>query len=416
MALARAFSRAIPVATVAAVGLMLAHPAPARAESVRDAVARHLETELPKKEESSGWNETSPPCCDTGLANLDDDAAADPDDADQPETIERQPPPAVPPAPRRPTLFGRPAYLDVSLQSRMQVWLPAQNPSVHLDAAPYRTYRLELSGGIEGLFTLHRLAFETDGSTWVGWSGPAVSPVAATNAMGTAAALAMIGLPFLHGHGSHVWEPIIRYELSSYATTATPSGSVCLVGRNADSSADPPDCTRTDGPLRMASRFESLVAGVQVGGDGGSSSFYAGLDFVRQRKPYQVNVDGRTLDDYLFDARFGGAGMAVGFGVGGDRGFSMGGGVHLGWAWVSLTDDLSLSDELPPDWSLEYFRWDVRVGYGLVLLKGSPQLLVRATVDGSGSHFLYQTDASEETPSLSRDLFFAGSLSLTLVL
>jgi hypothetical protein len=227
----------------------------------------------------------------------------------------------------------------------------------------------------------------------------------------------MIGLPLFHRRSPWAPEPIVRYELSTFATTATPSRSVCLVARDADTSADPPACTRTDGALRMISSFESLMAGVQWGGQGGSSSLYAGVDVVRQRKPYQVNVAGRTLDDYLFDARFGGAGLALGFGLGGDQGFSLRGGVHLGWAWVSLTDDLSLGDELPADWSLEYIRWNAALGYGRVLWKGPPQLLLRASVDFSGSDFFYsRNEPGEDTPSLSRDMFFGGSLALTLLL
>src|SRR5262245_33384075 len=292
----------------------------ARAESIRDAVARHLANELPEKSETSSDSDTYQ-SSSTDTAIVDDVSGEDPEVEDPPEKVERHEPTVATRTAPRLTVLGRPAFLEMSLRSRMQVWLPAQHPSVPIDAVPFRTYSMELSGGVEGVFTLHRLAFETDGSTWVGWSGPAVSPAAGSSGIGAAAALAMIGLPLFHRRSPWAPEPIVRYELSTFATTATPSGSVCLVSRDADTSADPPDCTRTDGAVRMASRFESLVVGVQWGGQGqgGSSSLYAGVDVVRQRKPYQVNVAGRTLDDYLFDARFGGAGVALGFGVGGDQ-------------------------------------------------------------------------------------------------
>jgi hypothetical protein len=415
MAGACGFSRGATVAAVA-VGVTLTLPSVARAESVRSAVGQHLANELPERRDTDTTSETAPTPSTSGVSRNDRDA----EDSEIEEPLETvadsHPPTAATPTPRRLTVLGRRATVDLSLRSRMQAWLPAQNPSVHVNAAPYRMYSLELSGGIEGLFTLHQLAFETDGSSWVGWSGPAAAPAAGTSGIGAAAALAMIGLPLLHARGPWAPEPIIRYELSTYATTATPSRPVCIVARDADTSADPVACTPTDSPLRMASRFESLVVGVQIGGQDGLPSMYGGIDVVRQRKPYQVNVDGRTLDDYLFDARFGGAGLALGFGFGSDQGFNARGGFHFGLAWISLTDDLSLEDELPSDWVLQYLRWDVGMGYGRVLVKGPPRLLVRAGLDASGTHFVYVRDADEDTPSLSRDIFFAGSLALTLQL
>ena len=122
-----------------------------------------------------------------------------------------------------------------------------------------------------------------------------------------------------------------------------------------------------------------------------------------------------TLDDFLFHARFGGAGAALGFGVGHDQGFSLRGSVHLGTAWVSLTDDLSLGEVLPAGWNLESFRWSATLGYGHVLWEGPPLLQLHAGVDGSGSYFIYQRDDVEETPTLSRDLFFTGRLALVMM-
>jgi hypothetical protein len=412
MADARGLLGAIGRAMAAVVPLVLALPAVAAAESVRAAVREHLAKEL-----SATGNETNT-TSDSSFSSGSDSATDDTDtDADEPASEPAGAPLEPGPVVSRQGLspLGRQAFLDVSIESRMQVWLPAQHPSVHLDAAPYRTFRLELRGGVDGLFSLHQLALETDGSTWVGWRGPAVSPAAGTSGIGAAAALASIGLPFLRFGGAKWWEPIIRYEVTSYATTATPSRSVCLVPRDADTAADPPACAPTDGPLRMASSFESLIVGIQIASASGTF-VNAGVDMVRQRKPYQVNVDGRTLDDLLFDARFGGAGAALGFGVGRDQGLSLHGSVHLGAAWVSLTNDLSLGDVLPAGWDLEYFRWSATLGYGHVLWKGPPLLQLRAGLDGSGLYFIYQRDDAEETPTLSRDLFFTGRLALVMML
>jgi len=399
----RGLSTRVVLGVAATASLVLGSSAAAVAESVRAAVGNHVANELAKEPESS----PSSPSTDDGVPG-----GADAD-AGGLQTAAPAPAPAARPGP---LLFGRKVHFDVGVESRVQVWLPAQHPSVHLAAAPYRTYSLEVSGEIEGLLALHRLAFETDGSTWIGSTGPAVSPASGASALGTAAALATIGLPFLRLGGPSWWEPIVRYEVASYATTATPSRSVCLVARDADTSADPPACTRTDGALRMASRFESLVIGAQFGAAGGPAFLLAGLDIVSQRKPYQVNVAGRTLDDYLFDARFSGGGVALELGLGRDEGLSFRGGFHFGWATVSLTDDLALEDVLPGDWSLEYLRWDTALGYGRVLWKGPPIVSLHAALDATGTYFIYARDDSEETPSLSRDIFLSGRVALMLTL
>src|SRR5262249_55959226 len=146
----------------------------------------HLAAELPADDGASGsggsGTSSTSSTSETSEAPIEEAAAA--------------PPPAVEARPGKP-LFGRRATPDVTVESRMQVWLPAQPPYVRRAAAPYRTYSLEVSGGVEGLFTLHRLALETDGSTWFLSSGAAVTPSIGGAGAGAAAALAMVGLPFL---------------------------------------------------------------------------------------------------------------------------------------------------------------------------------------------------------------------------
>jgi hypothetical protein len=406
-------SSRIAIAVSAAAALALIPVREARAESVRAAVANHLARELPASGSQSGDGDGYSGGTGGSASNADDSVADPPAEPDGTERTEPAPPVVTRPGAR---VFGRPAYLDVSFQTRMQVWLPAQHPSVHLSAAPIRTFSIELAGGIAGLVSLHRLALETDGTSWIGsWRGT-VAPSLGDPGASAAAALVMIGLPLLRLGSATWWEPIVRYEVSNYATTATPSRPICLVARGADTSVDPPACAPADGPLRMASRFESWLVGVHFGRAGVPAFADLGVDLVRQRKPYQINVDGRTLDDFLFDARFGGAGLGLGFGIGSDQGLNVRGGVHFGAAWVSLTDDLPLDDVLPAGWGVRYFRWDASLGYGLVLWKGPPSLQLRAAVDGSGSHFNYAREGSDETPSLSRDLFFGGRLALTLML
>ena len=60
---------------------------------------------------------------------------------------------------------------------------------------------------------------------------------------------------------------------------------------------------------------------------------------MQYRKPYQLNIDGFTLAQYLFDARFRGAGLALGTELGGGLdNFFAEVDAQLGLGEVSLTE------------------------------------------------------------------------------
>jgi hypothetical protein len=388
-------------------------PGPARADSIRGDVGSHVASELPSSDSSSSSSSSSS-----------DDSSSDAGGGPAAATAAGgagAAPLVWPWSPvQRPgfTVFGRGSHLDVTVATGLHAWVPPQTRSVHLHAQSYRSYSLELRGEIAGVISVRQLTLETDGATAPRAGGPAAAPVVDGRLVGAGRALAMIAVPVLRTGPTSWVEPVLRYETSSFATTATPAREVCLVARGADTSADPPDCTRHAGPLRMASRFESLLVGAALTDTAASNpgTLYAGLDVTAQRKPYQVDVEGRTLDDYLFDARFRGLGFAVGALVGGDRGLRAGGGLRVGSARVSLTDDLALNDVLPEGWGLSYLRWEAEVGWGHVVWQGPAAVVLRATASAGGSHFNYTRPDSEEQPSLSRDLFFAGQLALAFLL
>jgi hypothetical protein len=385
---------------------------PVAADSIRQAVSDHVSSELSRSESESSSSSSSSSDSEASASTTSEvgDGTASGGTATDPFAIWPWPAIELPGV----RLFGRPAHFAFTLERGVQFWMPAQHPAVRLEAETYQTWRLEVRGEIGGLFALHQLVFEADGRAWLPGRGPSITPGIGPGLGGAARALAVIGLPLL---GSSWLQPVFRYEASTFATTALPTRPVCLVARGADTAADPPACDRTVGPLRMASTFESFVLGLAVVRPDGLGSAYVGLDVTSQRKPYQVNVDGRALDDYLFDARFRGMGLAMGFHLGGEQGLRAGAGLRLGAvASVSLTDDLALEDVLPEGWSLGYTRWEADLSYGKVLWRGPPVLELRLGVDASGSEFTYHRSGVDGAPSLNRDLFFAARIALVALL
>ena len=140
----------------------------------------------------------------------------------------------------------------------------------------------------------------------------------------------------------------MRYEAQSFETVARPKIPLCIVGRN--DSVDATDCPRTTDDLSVVSSFETLVAGIRIVPTAKSHSifatrkgrlppFYVGLGLMSYGKPYQINVDGVALEEFLFDGRFRGAGLALGteFG-GGARRFFANVDVQVGLGEVQLTN------------------------------------------------------------------------------
>ena len=87
---------------------------------------------------------------------------------------------------------------------------------------------------------------------------------------------------------------------------------------------------------------------------------------MQYRKPYQLNIDGYTLDDYLFDARFRGAGLALGTDLGGglDNLFSDID-MQLGLGEASLTDKITLNELVPDGQLIGYVQGTAGLGYRL---------------------------------------------------
>jgi hypothetical protein len=202
-----------------------------------------------------------------------------------------------------------------------------------------------------------------------------------------------------------------------------------------DAPEDLQDCVGTMEDLKIISTFETFVAGVRYDHSKTGSvvveqkgakipPIFFGIGLMQYRKPYQLNVDGFTLDDYLFDGRFRGAGLALGAELGGglDRFFAEAD-MQLGIGEVSLTSDITLNELVPDDKLIGYFQGTAGVGYRWPIIRAAPTLiLVPVAKLGGASFFLVDTAADESemgtttSPSVNWDLLWSVQISLLLPL
>jgi hypothetical protein len=166
-------------------------------------------------------------------------------------------------------------------------------------------------------------------------------------------------------------------------------------------------CERSRDALRISSGFETFVAGVRY--DQGRDPerdprapklppITFGLGLLQYRKPYQVNVDGNTLDGYVFDGRFRGAGVQLGvdFSGGPDK-LSISLDAQLGLGDVQLTPGLSLNSLAPEDWWMGYVIGNANIRYGLPLYRGVPTIMfVPSAAIGGASFFFFKTKPDNE--------------------
>jgi hypothetical protein len=192
-------------------------------------------------------------------------------------------------------------------------------------------------------------------------------------------------------------------------------------------------CARDTNTLRMTSGFETFVAGVRYDQSKEPSSVIEtrtsklppitfGLGLMSYRKPYQVNVNGNTLDGYLFDGRFRGAGIMLGTEIGGgpDR-VSLGVDAQFGLGEVKLTRGLTLNALAPEDWFMGYVQGNATLSYNWPVLRSAPTLMLVPKVTLGGANFFFfksrQQEAEKQSvASANWDLLWAANASLILSL
>jgi hypothetical protein len=324
-------------------------------------------------------------------------------------------------------VLGKDLQLDIKLGGGYRGWYPQQYDAVDVDVGNYATFMIDVKAKLFRFLNLRRGYYESNG-----FSGPRTEEAAVASQIGSYAPkaawlLGVIGIPI-----TKAWEPVIRYETRAFATRATPRMGVCVVDRDAPEDATE-DCPGTMGPLKIISGFETLVIGVRYDHNKSGSPvisdkvgkippFMFGVGLMQYRKPYQLNLDGFTLEEYLFDGRFRGAGLAGGVEIGGglDRFFSDID-VQLGLGEVSLTDEITLNELVPGDQLIGYMQGSASIGYRWPMIRAAPTLILVPTVEiGGASFFLVDTQVSEDerasSPAVNWDLLWSVHLSLLIPL
>ncbi|MDX2019121.1 MAG: hypothetical protein SF187_02700 [Deltaproteobacteria bacterium] len=406
----------MPLRLTLGVVLMVVAPRAAIAQTMRDAVKEHVKDNLqappnppapdpvpPKKKAVK----PSGPVTGAKAGNPDATWSFSSDEATSPRIVS-----AVPKRPLSPWL-----QLDLKVDGAYRGWLPQQYKSADVKVGGYYTWSVELRGKLFKYVNLHRGYYESNSLAAPRTNEAAVAAQVGQHLPKAAWLLATVGVPI-----SKAWEPTVRYESRAFNTSATPRIPVCIVDRGA--SGDLQDCPKTMNKLNIVSGFETFTMGVRynhakAGGpviqDHASKipPVFFGLGLMSYTKPYQVTINGNTLQDYLFDGRFRGAGLALGTNLGGGvRQLFVDADLQVGLGQVSLTNSLTLNELTPGDWLIGYAQGNVTCGYRFVLFEGPPTIFFTPVASGGGASFHFvktkqNADEPQRTPNLNWDFLWS---------
>jgi hypothetical protein len=407
-----------------------AAPAPNAPETPSEADAGTAPEQAPAATETTG-PPTSEPA--TPTPEPAQEPAAEPDlqvgfDSSDDEAPPREEKPRGPKLPVR--VLGKDLRLDITPGIGYRGWYPQQYDLVSVDVASYFTWNIDVKAKLFGWLSLRRGYYESNGVSAPRTEEAAVAAQVGTFAPKAVWLLGVIGVPI-----SKAWEPQIRYESRAFETRARPSEEVCVIPRSAPEDLDLDMCVGTTEDLKIISTFETFVAGVRYdhGKTGGVvlqnkgskiPPVFFGVGLMQYRKPYQLNIDGFTLDQYLFDGRFRGAGLALGadFGGGIDNFFSEVD-AQLGLGEVSLTKRITINELVPPGQLIGYLQGTASIGYRLPIIRGAPTLIFVPMAKLGGATFFLVDTKKEETdegtstsPSVNWDLLWTVQASLLIPL
>ena len=150
---------------------------------------------------------------------------------------------------------------------------------------------------------------------------------------------------------------------------------------------------------------------------------YAGVGLISYTKPYQVNLGGgseQVLNEFLFDARFRGAGLALGAETKAAPYKAFGElEMQLGLGEVQLTDHDTLNDWLPSDWLLGYVQGNLTGGYLLPIVESKPTPMISLAATAGGIYFFFfptQVEEDEEFTTLPANWDFLWSVRAAFLL
>lgn len=393
----------------------------ARAESIADTVRKHVATGLADSDKEApkpAPPKAPPPRKPSPPPPRPAPAPRPPPPPATPQAASPVPPPPEPepPGPSIPQrVIGQNLRLDPKVGGGLRGWIPAQYPTVATSAGTYFTWSIDVSATIARFINVHRGYYESNGISGPRHEGAAVTTAATVvgDAKKAAWLLGVVGIPI-----TKAWEPIIRYETRAFRTTAQPTQPVRIVPFDTAPSTDLATIPATTNRLSMVSGFETLVFGIRYDQSQDHSAtidpksgkfppFYFGVGFTQYSKPYQVTVGDSVLDSVLFDARFRGAGLALGAELPTKPDHVIfDAAAQLGLGEVRLLDNLTLNELLPntpgrsslqpPEWLIGYLQGDVNIGYLYPLLRTAPSVLVSIVATGGGATFFYFKTQTEE--------------------
>lgn len=322
-------------------------------------------------------------------------------------------------------LFPEYFKLDLQVGGGYRGWAPQQYDRVAVDVAHYFTWKISAKAKIMKFLVLREGYYESNALAGPRNEEAAIAASVASHAPKAAWLFGALGFPFLK-----VWEPVVSYESRAFRTRAKPSAPVCIVPRR-NAPSDLADCPRTTDELDVISGFQTLVAGVRYNHDKDPDAviksktekvppLFFGLGLMSYEKPYQLVIDGDTLDDLLFDARFRGAGLAFATKLGnGVNRFILDLRVQAGLGEVSLTDGLSLNEVIPADWVVGYVQGNAQVAINIPLWKVAPTVMFQPSGSfGGATFYLINTDIDKgdkaTTPNINWDILWSAQASLIL--
>lgn len=322
-------------------------------------------------------------------------------------------------------VIGSNLQLDPQIAGGYRGWYAQQYPTVEVDNQGYFTWALQLRAKFFRLISLERGYYESNGITAPRHEGASIAARAGSFAPKTVRVLGILGLDL-----GYVLEPIVRYETRAHKTTATPSRPVRLIPRSARATQQNTEFPLTEEPLEMVSAYENFMVaarynpdnGKKIGLPGDVPPVYFGVGLIQFTKPYQFNVNDAVLDEFIFDARFRGAGLALGFATPTepDR-FHLSFDGMLGMGEVRLLEDLTLNEVVADDTYIGYAQGDVTIGYLHPLNRSRPTLMLGLDVSVGGTTFFfwktkYHEDEEIELPALNWDVIWGTQAYLVLPL
>jgi hypothetical protein len=322
-------------------------------------------------------------------------------------------------------VIGPDLQLDPQIGAGYQGWYAQQYPTVEVTNQSYATWAVQLKAKLFRLVSLDRGYYESNGVSAPRHSGASIAAQAGSFVPKSARLLGIFGLDL-----DYVVEPIVRYETRAHETTATPERPVRLIPRSARASQQNTEFPLTMQPLTMTSTYETFIVagrynpsnGSKIGLPGDVPPAYLGVGLIQFGKPYQFNVRDAVLDEFVFDARFRGVGMAMGFTTPTlpDR-FHVDFAGMVGLGEVRLLSDLTLNEVVANDTYIGFAQGNLTVGYLYPLRRSRPMLLLGldATVGGATFFFWktqYRNDEDIDLPALNWDVIWGTQVYVVMPL